>query len=196
MTTVVNPFETKTQTLYIIDAAASRFQIRAFAAGMLSAMGHNPAIAVRDFTGEVRFEPGTLDNASLRLRLKTASMWVTDQMREKDKREIEEKMHSDVLESKTFPEIVFESSNSTATRTSEGQYRVDLKGNLTLHGVTRSEPVLAYLTVTDNVLRARGDLSIRQSDYRIRPVSAIGGTLTLKDELKCSFEIVARRKRD
>ena len=196
MTTLINPLETEAQTLYIIDAAASRFQIRAYAAGMLSSMGHNPTIGVRDLAGEVRFEPGTLANASLTLVLKTGSMWVTDQMREKDKRDIEDKMHNDVLESGMFPEIVFECASPVATKTSEGQYRVELKGNLTLHGVTRSESVQAYLSVSDTMLRARGEFSIRQSDYRIRPVSAIGGTLTLKDELKCTFEIVARRKRD
>ncbi len=196
MTTLINPLETEAQTLYVIDAAASRFQIRAYAAGMLSSMGHNPTIGVRDIAGEVRFEPGTLANASLKLVLKTGSMWVTDQMREKDKRDIEENMHNDVLESRIFPEIVFECSSPTATKTSEGQYRVELNGNLTLHGVNRSESVQAYLSVSDTMLRARGEFTIRQSDYRIRPVSAIGGTLTLKNELKCTFEIVARRKRD
>ena len=196
MTTLVNPVETDAQTVYVIDAKASRFQIRAFAAGMLSSMGHNPTIGVRDITGEIQFESGTLANASLRVYMKTASMWVTDQMREKDKRDIEDNMHNDVLESRLFPEIVFECSSPTATKTGEGQYRVDMKGNLTLHGQTRSESVQAYLSVSDTMLRARGEFSIRQSDYRIRPVSAIGGTLTLKDELKCSFEIVARRKRD
>ena len=41
---------------YLLDKGASRFTVRAFAGGMLSAMGHNPTIAVRDFTGEVNVD--------------------------------------------------------------------------------------------------------------------------------------------
>ncbi len=181
---------------YITDAAASRFQIKGFVAGVLSALGHNPTIAIRDFAGEVQFQPGTLEAASLELRLKASSFEVTNQIRDKDKREIEENMHRDVLETDQFLEIVFRSSAASAVKTGEGQFRIDLNGSLTLHGVTRPQPIQTYVTVSEERLRARGDFSILLSDYQIRPVSAVGGTLKLKDELKCSFEIVAGRKRE
>lgn len=182
--------------LYITDAAASRFQIKGFVAGVLSVLGHNPTIAIRDFAGEVQFQPGTLEAASLELRLKASSFEVTNQIRDKDKREIEENMHRDVLETDQFPEIVFQSSAAGAVKTGEGQFRIDLNGSLTLHGVTRSQPIQTYVTVSEELLRARGDFSILLSDYQIGPVSAVGGTLKLKDELECWFEIVARRKRE
>jgi hypothetical protein len=35
---------------------------------------------------------------------------------------------------------------------------------------------------------------VRQSDYEIRPVSAVGGAVKLKDELKLSFDITARKQ--
>lgn len=181
---------------YITDAAASRFQIKGFVAGVLSALGHNPTIAIRDFAGEVQFQPGTLEAASLELRLKASSFEVTNQIRDKDKCEIEENMHRDVLETDQFLEIVFRSSAASAVKTGEGQFRIDLNGSLTLHGVTRPQPIQTYVTVSEERLRARGDFSILLSDYQIRPVSAVGGTLKLKDELKCSFEIVAGRKRE
>ena len=44
------------------------------------------------------------------------------------------------------------------------------------------------------MLRAFGEFAIRQSDYNIKPVSAIGGGLKVKDEVKFSFDIVARRQ--
>ena len=43
------------------------------------------------------------------------------------------------------------------------------------------------------MLRANGEFSVRQTDYGIKPVSVAGGALKLKDELKCSFDIVARK---
>jgi hypothetical protein len=42
-------------------------------------------------------------------------------------------------------------------------------------------------------LRAHGEFTVRLSTYGIKPPSAIGGTLKVKDELKCSFDIVARK---
>jgi hypothetical protein len=44
------------------------------------------------------------------------------------------------------------------------------------------------------MLRATGDFPLRQSDYEIRPVTAAGGTIKLKDELKLSFDISARKQ--
>ena len=46
------------------------------------------------------------------------------------------------------------------------------------------------LQVFDDGLRLRGECPLRLSDYRIRPVTALGGTIRLKDELKLSFDLV------
>ena len=45
-----------------------------------------------------------------------------------------------------------------------------------------------------SMLRASGDFSLDQTDYNIKLVSVAGGALKLKDELKFSFEIVARKQ--
>ncbi|PYV57590.1 MAG: hypothetical protein DMG91_06200 [Acidobacteria bacterium] len=68
-----------------------------------------------------------------------------------------------------------------------------MNGELTLHGVTRPQPVGATLAVDHKTLRASGDFSLRQSDYQIKLVSSIGGALKVKDELRCSFNIVAEK---
>jgi hypothetical protein len=44
------------------------------------------------------------------------------------------------------------------------------------------------------MLRASGDFTLSQSAYSIKPVSVAGGALKIKDELKFSFEIVARKQ--
>ena len=44
------------------------------------------------------------------------------------------------------------------------------------------------------MLRASGDFILKQSDYRIKPISVAGGALKLKDELKFAFDIIARRQ--
>ncbi len=168
--------------------------MRAFAAGLLSAFAHNPTISIPDFAGEIIFNPDAVEQSSLRMVIHSASLNVTDDIREKDRVEINRTMQEEVLESDSFPDIVYECSQMSASRTGEGQYTVTLNGDLTLHGVTRSQPASARITASGDLLRASGEFSMRQSDYEIRPVSAVGGTIKLKDELKLSFDIFARRE--
>jgi polyisoprenoid-binding protein YceI len=184
----------QTAVRYLIDGKKSRFTVRAFATGMLSALGHSPTIAIPDFEGEVLFKPEAVEQSSLRLVIHSASLVVTDDIREKDRVEINRTMHEEVLESDSFPDIVYESSSLLESKTGEGQYSGTVNGELTLHGVKRSQPVSTRISVNGDALRATGDFSVRQSDYDIRPVSAAGGTIKLKDELKLSFDISARKQ--
>ena len=68
-----------------------------------------------------------------------------------------------------------------------------MSGTLNLHGVTRTLPITARIALFGDMLRASGDFILLQSDYQIKPVSVAGGALKLKDELKFSFELVARK---
>lgn len=179
---------------YIVETKGSTFTVKAFATGLLSAFGHNPTIAIPDFEGEVFLNPDAIDQSSLRMVFHAASLIVTDDISEKDRDEINRRMHDEVLESGSYPEIVYECSRVSASKTGEGQHWVALNGDLTLHGVTRNQPVSVRVSVNGNTLRATGDSSVRQSDYEIRAVSAVGGTVKLKDELKLSFDISARKR--
>lgn len=184
----------QTTVRYLIDGKNSTFTVRAFATGMLSAFAHNPTIAIPEFEGEIRLNPDAIQQSSLRLVIHSSSLAVSDDIREKDRMEIDKTMHEEVLESSSFPEIVYESSRLSVSKTGEGQYLGTMTGELTLHGVQRIQPVSVRILLNGDVLRATGDFSVRQSDYEIRPVSAVGGTVKLKDELKFSFDISARKQ--
>ena len=176
---------------YRIDARPSRFTVQVTAAGLLSAFGHNPVIAIRNFSGEARFQPDTLESTSLRVVVQVASLEVSGDVSDKDRREIERSMQDRVLESTAYPEIVFQSSSVKVSPAGPGQYRVEIVGQLSLHGVTREHIVSARVTVGPDRLRASGDFSLHQTDYGIELVSVAGGALKVKDELKCSFDILA-----
>ena len=62
-----------------------------------------------------------------------------------------------------------------------------------MHGVARSLTIPARVSVSGDTLRASGKFSILQSDYTINPVSVVGGAIRVKDELKFSFDIIAKR---
>jgi polyisoprenoid-binding protein YceI len=179
---------------YIIQTNGSTFTVKAFATGLLSALGHNPTISLLDFEGEIVLNPEAIEQSSLRMVIHSASLTTTGDIGAKDREEIDHRMHEEVLESDSYPDIVYECTRVSASKTGEGQYWIALNGELTLHGIQRVQPVSARVSVNGDSVRATGDFSIRQSDYEIRQVSAVGGTIKLKDELKLSFDITARKQ--
>lgn len=179
---------------YALDKSSSKFTVQAFASGMLSALGHSPTFAVRDFSGEAAVNPSAPTQASVSLKVRASSLQVMDDIKSSDRREIESTMNQTVLESEKYPEIAFESTSVSANQVSEGRYQVNMNGNLTLHGVTRSIAVPLQVAFLGDMFRASGECSVSQSTFGIKPVSVAGGSLKLKDELKLTFDIVARKQ--
>jgi hypothetical protein len=97
----VGPNETGTDQ-YVIDGRSSRFTVRAFATGLLAAMGHNPTIGIRDLSGRVKFNPDKLEAGSLKITIKSSSLSVQDDISAKDLREMERLMNQEVLETARF----------------------------------------------------------------------------------------------
>ena len=175
---------------YRFDPAASRFTVQAFAEGLLSMFGHDPVIGVQDFQGEASFMPGTFENASLKLTINANSLRVVNNVKDKDRQDIERTMRDEVLETRKYPEIVFQSRNVSLSRIGEGRYRARVIGDLTLHGVTQNNIwINGEVTMNNEGLRTKGDFAIKQSDYKIKLVSVAGGTLKIKNEVKGRFEI-------
>ena len=179
--------------IYKVSASQSRFTVRAFAGGLLSALAHDHTISIREFTGEARFTYGAVEPASLQLTIKSASLAVTDKVSDSDRKKIEDTMRSEVLEVDKHPVITFKSTSISASRVDEGKYQTKISGDLTLHGTTRSVTFDAFVTFYEASLKAQGQFAIKQSNYGIKPVSVAGGTIKVKDELKFSFDIVANR---
>ena len=116
----------------------------------------------------------------MHLVIRANSLTVTDNINDKDRREIESEMRDKVLEAAKYPEIVFDVSGVSVNKADNGQVSVTLNGQLNLHGVTRPQKVPATLVVTGDMLRAFGEFSLRQTDYGIKPVSAVGGGLKVR----------------
>lgn len=173
----------------------SKFTVQAFSEGLLSAFGHDPVILIRDFAGEVQFVPETFENASLKITVDPNSLTVSGDVKEKDRLEIERTMREEVLETSKYPEIVFQSSNIAVSKPPAGRYRVRIIGDLTLHGVTQKNIwISAEASLSAESLRATGNFSLKQTDFGIKPYSAVGGTIKLKNELKFTFDIVGEKQ--
>jgi polyisoprenoid-binding protein YceI len=179
---------------FTIDKGVSRFGVQAFATGLLSSFGHNPKIEIRDYDADIVFVPESLDSASVRVTVQTGGMEVLDEMKRSDREKLEQEMYEKVLDVGHFPTAVYESKAINIQKQSNGPLRVEVAGELSFHGVTQSQPVQASVTVLGTMLRISGDFVLRQSDYGIKPVSFAAGALRLKDELKFTFDLVARQE--
>lgn len=176
---------------YRIEAARSRFIVRAETGGLFGAFGHDHTIAIRSFSGHAEFDTPSPQNASLNITIDANSLAVVDKVSEKDRREIESTMRDQVLETAKYPEIVFRSTKIDVARAGDQEYSAKIWGDLTLHGVKQSGLINAKVSVGVDTVRAQGRFPLRQTDYKIRPVSLLGGTVKVKDELKLSFDIIA-----
>ena len=91
----------------------------------------------------------------------------------------------EVLDTAKYPDIVF---TSMAIQ-SVGTDRWTVTGRLTIHGVTRQ----TSFSVAQQAGRYRGTAVLKQRDFGIEPISVVGGTVKVKDELKVEFDIVTQR---
>lgn len=175
---------------YRIDPARSRFAVQAFSGGLLAAFAHSPTFAVREFSGEVRLGDSA-EGLELAMTINPGSLELEDRVSASDRREIEDRMRGEVLETTAFREIAYRGTAVRADTIGQGRYRVVIEGDLTLHGPTRPYRIDAELIVFGDGLRLGGGGTVRMSEFGIRPVTAVGGTIKLKDELRLSFDLAA-----
>jgi len=165
-----------------IDTQRSTITIHVGKAGFLSAAGHEHwvsapiASGVIDETGAARVE----------FQVQSASMMVKPDpaVDAKTHDQIQKDMQEMTLEAARYPEIGFRSTH--VEKVAEGQFKVD--GLLTLHGA--SKEVSVYVR-RDGESYA-GHTVIRQTDFRIKPISIGGGMIKIKDPVDIDFVIFSR----
>jgi polyisoprenoid-binding protein YceI len=178
---------------FSIDARASLFSVQAFASGIAAVVAHSPKFAVRDIVGEMEFVPETMQDGSLRLTINVGSLEIMDEVSRQDRREIERVMFDEVLQKNVYPRVEYKSSRVNMSKISENVYRANVSGLLTLHGTTRGMDLDAQVVVGEDTLRAQGAFVLSQTDYALKIASVAGGSLKLKDELRCAYFIIGRR---
>lgn len=165
-----------------VPAAAQRslITIHVGKTGMFSGLGHNHTVTAP--ISKATIDPKGLSAEILVLsrELKVVDKEVSDSDRAKVQSTM---MGPDVLDAEKFPEIRFKSSK--IEQTSPQHYRVN--GDLTLHGVTK--PI--SFEVTSDGDHYHGTAKLNQTDFGIKPVSAGGGTVKVKDQLELEFDLYA-----
>lgn len=181
---------------YAIDPVLSNVMVRAFAGLTSAAMEKRPTLAIRQCGGWARFVPGSFDQACVLIKLNAGSLTVNEVANEEEGEKIARTLTRDVLEIESYPEIVLCSSRISVSKVGNGQYWINLVGELSLHGITGTLPIAAQMALIGDTLRAHGEFTILHSSYKMRSVAVPGGAFKLKEEVKCSFDILARKQPD
>jgi polyisoprenoid-binding protein YceI len=183
------------QTDYAIDSAKSKLEIEVKKEGLFKAFGHNHLIIAKEISGQVQFDPQRIESSAVTLKMQTKSLTVSPQGEsEKDIQDIQATMSGEkVLDVEKYPEIVFTSTRVSAVKQAGDDWTLTLSGNLKLHGVEKPVSLPVTLHSTGNQLQAQGQVPLLQTDYGIKPIKVGGGAVTVKDELKINFNIMARK---
>jgi YceI-like domain len=166
-----------------IDVERSTLTVLVYKSGVFSAFADDHVIRAPIASGSVSADaPRGVD-----ISVRSGTLTVLDPKLASGKRaEIQTRMLGpEVLDSAKFPEIVFASTSIEPA----GADRWTVTGRLTIHGVTRP----TTLSVVQKDGRYRGTLVLKQRDFGIEPISIVGGTVKVKDELKIEFDIVTQR---
>jgi polyisoprenoid-binding protein YceI len=186
-------------TVLAIDAANSQVLIQVGKTGLFGFAGHAHEVATTGVRGRVTFDPADLQRASVSLEFAGAALRVTGKDEPPaDLPEVQRVMLSDrVLDVARFPTIVFSSRRVTVTARTAGSADVVIEGELTLHATTRPMSVRASVTLdAGGRITARGSFVLKQTDFGMVPVTAVGGTIRVKDELDIQFVLRTRPSDD
>lgn len=177
-----------TSVTFRAEPARSEFTIELGKAGLLKAFGDDHLIRVTDYRCDVFLDEQDLGNSSVKITIPTASLKVVDLKLDAEKRaEVQKRMEGpDVLDIARFPEITFVSRGVKVV----GNGRFRLEGDLKIRDATRPVTLEVTLVPEGTARHVRGEARIRQTSFGIRPVTAVGGTIKVKDEMRIVFDLV------
>lgn len=175
-----------------IDSANSLIAITVRRAGLLAKLGHDHVVASRHIEGQAvapangqpgsasfrfRLDELTVDESALRAEAGLSSAPAADAIAG-----TRNNMLTKVLDAEKYPYV-----EVTAVTTQDGP----MLAAITLHGVTRRYAVPALLTARADGVNASGTLTLKQTDFGIKPFAVFGGALAVQDELELRFNINA-----
>jgi polyisoprenoid-binding protein YceI len=176
-----------------VDPASTSVVIQVGRGGLLSFAGHNHEVAAPAVEGRIWLNSVDLSRSRVALQFDARALKVTGRGEPAgDVAEVQRTMLSDrVLDVTRYPNITFESDQVSPQKRSADGFTLRVDGRLTLHGVTKPVSIPVVVRLDGNRMTASGQATVRQSEFGIRPVTAAGGTVRVKDEVGVTFSIVA-----
>ncbi len=188
---------------YVVVPEDSDVRILVYREGRLaSKVGHNHVISSPDIQGSAVLTRD-LVGSTVDIRIPVATLVVDDLAQRKEggkefagepsEADIESTrrtmLSSRVLDAGPYPLVRI---NATVTGGKPPDMQADV--SMTLHGMEQQFQIPVKLERQGPLAIASGAFSILQSDFGIEPFSMLGGSLSVKDEVKLQYRIVTKPK--
>ena len=106
---------------------------------------------------------------------------------------MEEHFNENYMESNTFPKANFKGTITDLSKvnfSSDGTYPVTVKGDLTIHGVTKNIEVPGTITVAQGKINASSKFNAKVKDYNIKIPNTVVNNIseTINITVDCKYE--------
>ena len=143
-----------------------------------------------DFSGQIQLDEANLEQSSVEVTIKTASIDTGVKMRDDDLRS------PNFFDATKFPEITFKSTAVKRT----GENTADVTGNLSMHGVTKE--VVLKVELLGKGAGMQGAITsgwdagtvLKRSDFGLSWNKVIEGTQVVGDDVQIELHIEADKK--
>lgn len=183
-----------------MDVAQSRLTVKVLPAGLLASTLHTHLFEPETWSGEIAWDPSRPERVRVAVRIAADSLRDHQpKLSGKDAARVEGQVRgAEILDAARFPEILFEAARLEAAELpsgAAGEFRGRLAGTLTLHGQSRPLQMPIQGRVTGDRLEANTAVSLKQSDFGIKPYATALGTIAVRDEITIEIALVALPRR-
>lgn len=180
---------------WTVGPAEGTLVVRTKREGAAARLGHDLTLTATRWQATVSIDSETLDASILRATVDSGSLVVTEAtggavgLTASQKVDVETNIREKVLHSEKHQEITF---SSTSVSGDQGGWSVS--GDLTLAGKTRPVTLAVRLDDSSGNVTASATTSIVQSDFGIKPYSAMLGGLKVRDVVELFVDVTLPRQ--
>jgi polyisoprenoid-binding protein YceI len=187
---------TRGATTYRLDPGSSRIWALLRYDRTTIMKGHDHVVQASTFTGSVVWSPADPSVCSVDISFPVTALTIDPpgararaglekETPEEDLPKIKENMLSKgQLNASSFPQISYKATSCSGTSGS-----VTLKGNMTLHGVTKPVSITMQVSEDGSSFTAKGSTTISHSMFGFAPFVAPLGVLKNEDNLKLTIDV-------
>jgi polyisoprenoid-binding protein YceI len=179
---------------FSLDSKESNVQAHVGKTGIGSFAGHEHLILAPSLQGDVNADLEDLPSSTVEVLVNARAMTVSEEGEPKgDAPKVQQAMRgTNVLNVARFPLIRFRSREVSGKKISATSYELRVQGELSLHGIVKPIVLPLKVEVQGDTLTADGKISLKQSEFGMKPTTAAGGLVQVEDEVPVTLHIVAR----
>jgi len=185
--------------VFKIDSNASEVRIYAYRSGKLAHLGYNHLIVGKDIHGTIVLG-NTAKESRVDIKIPVKTLIVDDPHYRKEagpefktqppQSDIEvtqrNLLSSIILDAENYPLVI------VSAKVAGGKFPdLELDVDVEIRNVKKRLRIPARLEKTEDRITASGDFTFHQTDFGIEPFSLLKGALTVKDEVRIQYRVVA-----